>query len=186
MLKYSYKRKIKVCFELGKKASQPKQWDKHFGFRVCCITIVWFVLGGTLVNSENQNTFFSTLILYLLPLTLDYNSHMPLAEKNKKRQNIGLWSTLGLAALFVGIMFSGFNVEFLVLNNWVQFITWLLCVFYVYLAIVDWITYSSPEETAHRESIKKAHRERTEHETMTDRVEYYKRPHKKPTGTYSD
>jgi hypothetical protein len=174
-----------VCSKVVKKSSRPKDLDKHYGLRALCTVIVWIVLGATLEASVNQNTFFSALILFLLPLSLDYNAHMPLSDDNKKWQNVGLWSTLGLVAIFVGIIFSGRNVEFLTNNTWVKNITWLLCIFYVYLSFRDWVAYSSPEETAHRERIKRAHRERTGHEPMAERVHYYKQG-KEPTGTSTE
>lgn len=169
-----------MCSDLEK---QEKQLDKHFGLRLCCIAVVWFALGGTLLNSENQSTFFSALILYLLPLTLDYNSHLPKEKKNKSRQALGLWSSVGLAAVFVGMSFSGFNFEAVILIDWVQFLIWILCLFYVYLAIIDWIAYSSLEETAYRQRIQTLQRERTRHESMPERVEYYKDGKNQSTGT---
>ncbi|MGG3920702.1 hypothetical protein ABEV41_01910 [Geobacillus thermodenitrificans] len=148
--------------------------DKHFGLRLGCIVLLWFALGGTILNSKNQQSFLGALILYLLPLALDYNSQMPKEEKNQRRQALGVWSAVIFASIFAGMMFSGFNFESFILQTWFKYTIWILCLFYVVLAAVDWVAYSSPEEIEHRQKIQALYRKRNSHEPFANRVEYYK------------
>lgn len=151
-----------------------QQLDKHYGIRLGIIVLIWFALGGTILNSDNQQSIFAALILYLLPLTLDYNSHLPKEKKNIRRQALGIWSTVILASILAGMSFSGINFEPLILYKFVKYTVWLSCLFYVALAGIDWVAYSSDEEREHRERIKSLYREGIKHETMVGRVEYYK------------
>jgi hypothetical protein len=152
--------------------------DKHYGLRVCCISLVWFALGGTIINTEDQVAFLSALVLFLLPLAYDYLNQQPILEKNKKRKALGLWSCIFLATLLLGLTFGGFDLRPII--NWrtefisFKVIVWLLFLYYVYMAAQDWVAYSSSEEVEHRERVRKLQRGMNEYESVVDRTEYYR------------
>ncbi|APC48285.1 hypothetical protein BME96_08935 [Virgibacillus halodenitrificans] len=150
------------------------QYDVHYGLRLGCIILIWFSFGGTIINSADQLSFFSAIILFLIPLAFDYYSHQPIETKNIRRKNIGIWSAVILSSICLGITFTGFNVEFLVLAIWFKSLVWILAAFYIVMAVSDWASYSSVEEVAHRDRIKKVLRDKKSNESFEERVEYYR------------
>ncbi|MGE7607657.1 hypothetical protein ACQKML_13700 [Peribacillus frigoritolerans] len=155
--------------------------DTFFGIRFIVIIFIWGALGISFMNIDNHQGVFSSMVLYLIPLALDYYGHMPIEKKNKKRKSVGFWSSLIIAAIFmIGASFSGsLNISFIVTNIWFLLPLWILSGFYVYLAGIDWVTYSSDEEIHHRQEIQKIHRKKMRDEPMDKRVSYYKKKKKR-------
>ncbi|WP_345242515.1 hypothetical protein [Pontibacillus salipaludis] len=157
-----------------------KQFNNHYGIRMLILIITWFAFGGTLlVEDINHKTFTSALILYLLPIAIDYNSHQPKLDKNKRRKAFGIWSAALVSTIFLGIsFFGGFNFTSLLTVGigffTVKFAFWVISITYVFMAAVDWVEYSSPEEYNHREIIRTSMREKYSNDSVEERSEFYK------------
>ncbi|MFB1098159.1 hypothetical protein [Terribacillus sp. JSM ZJ617] len=147
--------------------------DHYFLIRFGSILITWIALGGTIASVEKQSTLLSALVLFLLPLALDYFSHQPLQAKNRKRQKIGVCTSVILSSLFVGLSFSGMNFEWLmaIFTKWVLFGT---CGFFVYMAMNDLVAYSTIEELEYRRRASEHYRKMRETETLAEKAEYYR------------
>jgi len=159
---------------LGKDYSNEKDYNNFYGVRAAYTLVVWFALGNTIKESTTQSALLSTVILFLLPFLLDYFTQEPIENKNIKRRNYCLWATVILVAIIQGFTWSGLNIHPAFLNVWVKTILWFSLGSYVFLAFVDWSAFSSKKEIQHRERIKELTRQRRKHESMEDRVDFYR------------
>ncbi|MDV2683818.1 hypothetical protein RYX56_05780 [Alkalihalophilus lindianensis] len=160
-------------------------YDYHYGFRALLIIIIWLAFFGTITSTTSETTFFGAILLFLLPLALDYSGHAPLLEGNKKRKMLGLWSALFISAVCMGFSFSNLNLEFLTLNPLFQIIVACSGAVYVVMGIYDWVGYSSQEEIEHRDGLKALSRTKRI-EPMAERVQFHKeigKSHPSKTGT---
>lgn len=129
--------------------------DNFFGFRFAIILILLITLGSSITSANNTQSLLSPMILFLLPLALDYFSHNPKQGKNIIRKNVGIWMPLIIAALIIGVLLTQLNLDFLTTFFWVKLLIWLPFIFFGVLAGIDWAAYSNPIEKEHRELVKR-------------------------------
>lgn len=67
------------------------QLDNFFGMRFGIIIILVVTLGTSINAATTTQSLLSPMVLFLLPLPLDYYSHNPKLGKNISRKNLGIW-----------------------------------------------------------------------------------------------
>lgn len=135
--------------------------DNYFGLRFAVIIVLEITLGASIISASSTQSLFAPMILFLLPLSLDYYSHNPIEGKNIKRKNVGIWVPIILSALIAGVLFSQFNFDFLTQSILVKILLWVPFVFFIVLAGIDWTSYSNPNEKEHRELVQRVARSET-------------------------
>lgn len=156
------------------------EMDVYYGCRIIVVLFVWCSLGFTFYFTTNHQVVFSSMVIYLLPLSLDYYVQTPFLLGNKKRQLIGFWTSLFSAALFcvLGLLSGSFDISHFV-THWASlWVFWLLSGFFFILSIKDWIAYSSPYEMEHRSKLRELHIKETKGVSMGARTNNYKRKKK--------
>lgn len=152
--------------------------DYFFGIRLGVIAILYGILTTSIMRATTTYTLLSQIILFLLPMALDYLSHTPYEKKNKSRQSIGFWVSV-LGSAFCAIFLLGqIELPFILKHVWSKSFISVLFIFYVVLAIIDWITYSSHVEVEYRKRIQSNMR-RIKLETPQQRVRKYEKIKKK-------
>lgn len=132
--------------------------DNFFGLRFAIILILLMTLGSSIISANNTQSLLTPMILFLLPLSLDYFSHNPKQGKNVKRKNIGIWAPLILAAIIVGVLLTQLNLDVLIKFFWVKLLIWMPFSFFGVLAGIDWAAYSNTAEKEHRELVQRVAR----------------------------
>lgn len=148
--------------------------DKYFGIRFGLYLILFIVLGSTVLKLENMNDMVGPILLYLLPISLDYYTHNPIEEKDKKRAHKGFWGPFYMSCVFFALILTGVLQYITIDNVFLKILLILPCAYFVYLSARDWTIYSSKEEKIHRDLIKEISRSQ-EFEPPKKRVRNYKR-----------
>ena len=119
----------------------------YFLIRVGYVFVSWGILFIPIVFATNELQMLATLMLFYLPLGLDYWTHVPKDSEDTKRRYIGVGLPLLLfcMSLILFIINTQYQTEFL-LHIFIKVLIWVLSAFFVYLALRDFISYSSEEE----------------------------------------
>lgn len=129
--------------------------DIYFGIRLGVITVLVIILIVTITDATSSKVIISSILLFLLPMVLDYYSQLPISPKNKRRKELLFWiSVFASIITFICLL----TIKDYVIKpglNWWKFSISIIWVFYICVAIMDWIKYSSPEEVAHRKKMRK-------------------------------
>ena len=118
----------------------------------------------------------SGLMLFLLPLSLDYWNHKPNNKKDELRKRIGVGVPVFLFCVYFILMnIDNETVNLFIANPWVKFTIWLFSALFVVLAIQDLIAYSSDEEDLSRRQTREAHREKVidQRQIELERKQFY-------------
>lgn len=149
-----------------------------FLIRVAYVIACWGILLIPLMNSTSVLQMVASLMLYYLPLGLDYWTHVPVTADDKKRRTIGVIIPVILASVcFVLIIVSNqFNLSFL-MEKWITMPIWIGSAFFVWLALRDFISYSDPEELKSRAETRSKQQERAFHFRVEteDRIKHYQK-----------
>lgn len=147
--------------------------DKYFGFRLALYIILFIVLGATVLRLENMNDIFGPIMLFLLPISLDYYTHDPKEDSDIKRAHQGFWWPLFISCVLFALVVTG-AFQYIEINSLLLKIILILpCLYFVYLSARDWTVYSGKEEKVHRDLIKDIARSQ-EFEPPKKRVKTYK------------
>lgn len=133
--------------------------DTYFGWRLVVIFVLVMALFYSIVNATTTQVMFSSILLFLLPMILDYHSQQPFLKKNIKRKELAMWGSIFASAIFLVLIMFTKHIQLEVgIKIWKLFlITPFLS--YIAVAIFDWIGYSSPDELAFRESLREVAQE---------------------------
>lgn len=156
--------------------------DNFYGFRMCYTWVAYLVLCGTLNNVDGETAILNTFALFVLPFALDYYNQQPVKRINRRRVAFCMWGSIILVALFIGLHMSGIDVSFVKH----PLFKWGMAAFMVLFgiaSIIDWISFSSPEEMKNRVLIRNAYRDSIERHTATlaERVEFHEKENKRPS-----
>jgi hypothetical protein len=149
--------------------------DAYFGIRFLYVFICWGVLLGAIHISESHGSVLTSLMLFFIPLSLDYYNHVPRNAADEKRKNVGIWLPAMLFAVFLVILMI--NIPFVnnIINSFFKYLLGVLAFYFVLLASKDWIAYSSSEELEVRSNTRDVHRHNIENERMSDRKRHYQK-----------
>jgi hypothetical protein len=119
----------------------------YFGIRVLYVFVCWGILGGSIILATNYFSIMPLFMLFYLPLSLDYWTHVPRDAADKLRKKIGIRVpasvfAIGLIIIIVRVPF----IDTFMFYGAVKYGLWFISGFFVYLAIKDWIAYGSNEE----------------------------------------
>lgn len=135
-----------------------KQMDYYFGFRFGSFIIIWVVLMITLIGATTSKVILSSLILYFIPIALDYYGHTPLEERNENRRNFALWVSIGLTVICIALLLPDANFKAFLVHIVTKIIFCIISSLFVCLACIDWVLYSSENEVKYREKIREQQR----------------------------
>lgn len=125
---------------------------------------------ATIFRADNTEVIFSSLILYFIPITLDYFGHTPLEEKNERRRNLTLWVSVGLTVLFLALLLMDLELNGFFTHIISKSFFCILASVFVAVACVDWVTYSTEDEVKHREKIREEQRKQQQIYRFEERV----------------
>ncbi|MCY7748660.1 hypothetical protein MOB18_05970 [Bacillus inaquosorum] len=156
--------------------------DNFYGFRMCYTWVAYLVLCGTLNNVDSETAILNTFALFVLPLALDYYNQQPVKRINRRRVAYCMWGSIILVAFFLGLHMSDIDVSF-VKQPWFKWGMACFMVLFAIASIVDWISFSSPEEMKSRAEIRKAYRESIERHkvTLAERVQFHEKEKNRPS-----
>lgn len=129
--------------------------NAFYGVRLCMIIVLTVMLEYTIINTDKVNIICSSILLFLLPMILDYFSQSPVSKKNQKRKEKLIWISIFASTITFCFLITTGTGEVKIGFSWWKIILCILFFFYICMAIFEWIGYSSPEEE-HRENLKKA------------------------------
>jgi uncharacterized membrane protein len=147
-----------------------KQMDNFFGFRLGSSILIWLILYTTIIQSHDSQVILSSMILYFIPIALDYFGQSPLKEKNEKRRNLAFWISIGLTVLCLGLLMTHADLTDIIDSIISKIIIFVTSSGFVAAAVVDWVTYSSESEVAHREKTREHQRNQQTIYKFEDRV----------------
>ncbi|WEG14165.1 hypothetical protein PU629_07310 [Pullulanibacillus sp. KACC 23026] len=147
-----------------------KQMDTFFGIRFGSFILIWVVLLVTIFKTVEPKTILSSLILYSIPIALDYFGHAPLEERNVKRRNLSLWTAIGLTILCLAFLLIDVNIQWFIDNLYVKSFLCIISSFFVFFAGLDWVGYSTESEFAYRKKIREAQKLHQETYRFEERV----------------
>lgn len=156
--------------------------DNYFGIRFGIIIILVVTLGTSITSATTTKSLLSPMVLFLLPLALDYYSHNPKLGKNISRKNVGIWLPGILSAFLLAVLLSPINLDILTNFLWIKVIFWLPFLYFAVLSGVDWTSYSNPEEKNHREMIQRVMRSEV-FDSPQKRVKQYSKVKKRTLDT---
>ncbi|AQZ45578.1 hypothetical protein [Paenibacillus larvae] len=160
--------------------------DKFFGFRLGYIVVSYVVLRATLMNSVSVAATCGSFILFLLPFAFEYFNMLSASRIGKILKEVGMWTSIfgcmASIALMLHELFSKNNngvtevkTEHMLLNTLPLEIFWLICGFWVFLGVIDWVVYSTPKEKEFRKELRNLERKKQSSTiTFEERVEHYK------------
>ncbi len=129
--------------------------------RAAYVFICWGILIVPVLTASSAIQFHASLMLFYLPLGLDYWKHQPKDSHDQWRKNVGiiLPSALFCVFLIITIISNEVSLSWMLSGYW-KYPIWLLSGFFVFLALRDLISFSSEAELASREITKDNQRER--------------------------
>lgn len=158
------------------------EWFGLNGFfliRVAYVIVCCLALGFSIHLTDSPIQVFTSLLLFYLPLGLDYWTHTPQTEFDLKRRKWGILIPAIISALLIPIIMFSQQVDWSFINSYyIKYFIFLPACYFVYLAILDLIAYSdSEEEYQYRENVKQKQREKFvgKQELLGEREQYYKK-----------
>lgn len=135
-------------------------------------------LGFSIYITKEPVQVFTSLLLFYLPLSLDYWNHKPVTEKDFKRRIIGIIAPGISSAILMGLVMFSSQVNFSFINFFgIKYIIFIISGYFIWLAIEDFVAYSGEEENFQRSKRREAHREKVTESRldMGDRMHYYQK-----------
>lgn len=130
--------------------------NAFYGARLCVITVLVVMLIYTIIVTDKMNIICSSILLFLLPMILDYFSQNPVNERNKKRKEKLIWTSSFASTITFCVLALTGSKEVEIGFSWWKTILSFVFIFYICMAIFEWIGYSSKEEMDHRKKLQKA------------------------------
>jgi len=130
--------------------------DLYYGIRLCVIALLVVTLSVTIFTATTLTNILSSILLFLLPMILDYFSQMPVSSTNQRRKAIVVWVSIFASAITIAMFLIPFGNIDVSGNQWWKVILCLVFVAYIGIAILDWIGNSTPEEKENRKMLREA------------------------------
>lgn len=132
--------------------------DNFFGIRLLVIIILVITLASSILSATSTQTLLSPMILFLVPLALDYYTHDPKKQSDQKRKTLGIWIPAIVSAVLIAILLTQFNLDFLTDNKLIKTLLWAPYISFIIMAGIDWVAYSNKQESEGRDIIKRMSR----------------------------
>lgn len=140
-----------------------KAINGYYLIRVAYVFVCWGILFLPIRLAEVEPQLLTALMLFYLPLGLDYWTHQPKNSDDEKRKYIGIILPAFLFCLFLIFLIINSEVHSTWLLKWyLKYPIWLLSGFFVWLALRDFISYSTDEEEESRIKTRDSHRVKAE------------------------
>lgn len=152
--------------------------DGFFFIRICYVIICYIALGFSIYITKEPVQVFTSLLLFYLPLSLDYWNHKPVTEKDSKRRKMGIIAPGITSAILMGLLMSSSQINFGFINTFgIKYIVFVISGYFIWLAIEDFVAYSGKEENLQRSKWREKHRKEVldNRLAMDERMNYYQK-----------
>lgn len=146
--------------------------DNFFGIRLSVIIILVITLGSSIIAATSTHTLLSPMVLFLIPLALDYYTHDPKKTSDIKRKTIGIWIPGITSAVLIAILLTPLNLNFLAQSTIVKTLLWLPFISFIIMAGIDWVAYSNKHEGQQRDVVRRMSRAEV-FDSPQKRVKFY-------------